>query len=69
MGSKVVKNQEKSHRITIKCDHRDGEIILIGGKQRAYLWIGSGGTCATHLSGAATLRKLAKAILAEVGDD
>jgi hypothetical protein len=69
MANKVIPNKEKSHRITIKCDHRNGEIILVGGGRNAYLWIGSEGTCATHLSGRATLRKLAKAILAEVGDD
>ena len=40
-------------------------------KERAryvYLWVGDDKACYGHVSGARTLRKLAKAILAEVGE-
>lgn len=43
-------------------------IELIGRGKGAYLWIGGRRNCFGTRSGAAALRKLAKAILAEVGD-
>ena len=46
-------------------------VELITGGKRAYLWVGSDAApyeCYGTLSGAASLRKLARAILAEVGD-
>lgn len=62
----------KSHRLHIR--RGDTEVIVVrGGPQRAYLWVerrGSNGhlPTAAWISGAATLRKIAKAILAEVGN-
>lgn len=48
------------------------EIGLVRGGKLAYLWIGNADSptfCFATLSGATNLRKLAKAILREVGDD
>ena len=46
---------------------------VVPGKGRAYLWIGNNAgydkQCYATLSGPATLRALARAILAEVGDE
>ncbi len=47
------------------------QIDLVCGGELAYLWIGNSESpmfCYGTLSGAANLRKLAKAILLEVGD-
>lgn len=46
--------------------------VIRGGKRNTYLWIGNNapgdGRCYATLSGPATLRKLARAILDEVGE-
>lgn len=47
---------------------RGGEFIVVGGGRRAYLWAGAADGSVATLSGVATLRKVAKAILQEVGD-
>lgn len=48
-------------------------ISLVEDKQRSYLWIGNNADgdkmCFATLAGPATLRKLAKAILAQVGGE
>lgn len=50
---------------------KEPALILVEGGRRAYLWIGNDAEgnefCFATVSGAAKLRKLAKAILAEVG--
>ena len=46
---------------------RDGvELILVKGGRRAYLWVGSEGTCVAIISGPVLLRRLAKSILQEI---
>lgn len=64
--SRVVKS-EKHHGITIRED--DYEACLVKGKSRAYLWVGpiQGNRGIYTFSNADTLRKLAQAILKEVG--
>lgn len=68
MGSRVVKPKEKHHVFQIRSDHGD-DVILVGSGKRAYLWAGAKPQhgCTT-VSGPATLRALAKAILKEVGN-
>lgn len=49
-------------------DHAAGKVEVVPGGKRMYLWIGhKDGACVALASGPARLRKLAKAILAEVG--
>lgn len=63
-----IKTESKVHRFRAIDDCKDGEIVLVSGKKQAYLWVKVN---AEHgvvtFTGAATLRKLAKAILQEVG--
>jgi hypothetical protein len=67
--ARIKKVKDSWHRIVIETDRKDGEVLLVRGGRRAYLWAGkttvdkSG--CVT-VSGTVTLRKLAKAILAEI---
>lgn len=65
---------ESHHRARVALREADNygptEAILVRGGKRAYLWFGfRDRACIGTLSGPATLRKLAKAILAEVGDE
>ncbi len=66
----VIPNEEKWHEITVQDDNSNGRLVLVKGGKRAYLWSKS----TTHadggvitVSGPKTLKKLAKAILKEVG--
>ena len=65
--ARVIKNQEKWHALTIKGDH-GGDVVLVAGGRRSYLSCHgkpvSGGYLS--ISGAVTLRKLARAILKNV---
>lgn len=67
--ARVVKKREPHHALDIK-DDRGLEVALIkGGPRRAYLWVGCDhNRLVSTISGAGTLRALAKAILREVGD-
>ena len=71
MATKITKNQDRWHKITLRADsHEDDRVVLVGGGKRAYLWAqGHRNGGIVHISGAATLRALAKAILEEVGDE
>jgi hypothetical protein len=64
--ARVIKG-EKHHRITIRGDHGGEVDVVKGGKRRAYLWTGHPEGKVVTVSGEKTLRKLALAILAEVG--
>lgn len=60
---------ETNHPIHVKGDVSGSEIVLVGGgPRRAYLWFCDKGGNIGIASGAVALRKLAKAILAEVGE-
>lgn len=67
--ARIKKSKEAWHRIVVETDRKDGEVLLVRGGKRAYLWAGRSGPesfgCVT-VSGTATLRKLAQAILAEI---
>ena len=69
--ARLVKPKEKFHMITLQQPFGDhvGELTLVGTGKRSYLWSGSveGGRCQIF-SGVVALRKLAKAILKEVGE-
>ena len=70
MAKKILANVKKWDRITIQGDQSDEDrIVLVAGGKRAYLWITGKDRCVVTLSGPATLRALARAILDEVGDD
>lgn len=62
-----VTNSEKGHVITLAGDMNRGELLLVKGGRNAYLWVGDRDVVITF-SGPSTLRKLATAILNEVGD-
>lgn len=67
--ARVVRTEEEHHLLRIRDDRGTGhgELLLVAGRQRAYLWIGSEGLPAVMLvSGPATLRRLAREILKEV---
>jgi hypothetical protein len=70
--ARQVKNREKWHSFTMRqrIGEGIGELTLVGKGKRAYLWAGrvEGGRC-EFFSGAATLRKLARAILKELGPE
>lgn len=69
-GTRYV-NRYGQHRLQAKGDdkNRDYVIEVIGGGN-PYLWIGSNSGSATMtVSGKKTLRRLARAILDEVGDE
>lgn len=65
--ARVIKNEAKWHRITIKGDRGAGDVTLVGTGRNAYLSC-HGDVISRHVSvsGRATLRKLAQAILREV---
>lgn len=68
--SRVKRNHDMWHKLTVRDDGNRADCILVTGGRMAYLWIGKDnfteGGCLTF-SGAATLRRLAKEILKEVG--
>lgn len=67
--ARVLKNRFPFHRMTIEADGNAGQFLFVGSGQKSYFWAGcitSDSNVAT-ISGAATLRKLAYAILKEVG--
>lgn len=72
--ARIKKTNESWHSLTVEGDRKRGELIIVRGGRNAYLWIGDARDentdhpreCVT-ISGGATLRKLARAILAEVG--
>lgn len=64
--AKLLKPTKTYHRLYIKADG-DGSLTLVGGKKLAYFGVNAPKGYAIF-SGAATLRKLAQAILDEVGE-
>ena len=72
--ARIRKTKKSYHRLTVEGDRKTGELILVRGGRYAYLWVGDGRdenptnprACVTFC-GSLTLRKLAYAILAEVG--
>lgn len=68
MARQARVQQPSQHRIRIRDDGDDGELLLVRGGQSAYLWAGpdKGGGYISIISGPATLRALARAILKEV---
>ena len=70
MSRKIIANLDSWHKITMRGEpHKDSRIILVGSGKRSYLWAGRPGRVAIIVSGPVSLRKFAKAILKEVGDD
>jgi hypothetical protein len=66
--ARVVKNMEKSDKLTMQSDGQCGRIILRRDEHGAFLYaIPDGGGLSLAFSGPATLRRLARAILKEVG--
>jgi hypothetical protein len=68
--ARQVKNADKWHTFTMHqpIAGRTAELMLVGYGKRSYLWAGNiGGKECSYFSGTATLRKLAYAILKEVG--
>jgi hypothetical protein len=62
----------QDHRLHLKTKGRSEidakEVIVVGRSRQTYLWLGNAnGKFLTALSGPATLRRVAKAILKEVG--
>lgn len=70
MMARVKKNPKPDHyRIAISTDD-DGEVLLIRGRKRCYVWAGrenAAGSQAVTISGPKTLEKFARAILKELG--
>lgn len=76
--SRILKSEGAEHLLRIRCGKRrmDGELLAVGGgatprarSSRFFLAIDSGdGRRLTFISGPTVLRRLAKTILAEVGD-
>lgn len=65
--ARVTKNEEDWHILTIKGDH-GGEVVLVGPGKRSY--ISAHATAGfLSISGAQTLRALAKAILKHIPAD
>lgn len=73
LGARLKCSQcAKHHRIHLRPNEKNVrvEMTVTGRGQSAYVWIGGmDGRYVGSISGPATLRKLAKAILAEVGED
>jgi len=65
---RVLPPSEKDHRF--RATERDGEVILVGGRRNAYLWIGPAEASSQKdvytVSGPVGLRALARAILREI---
>lgn len=68
--ARACKPRDPSHAIHVKGD-KGGHIDLVkGGPRLAYLWVGDArGSYVATFSGENALRKLAKAILREVGGE
>lgn len=64
--ARALKPQSSHHKICIREDFNAGEIILVSGRRRAYLWVGQINGAIYVFSGPQTLRSLAKAILKEI---
>ena len=66
----TMKRGEDPVRLAYEFSEEPPKMILVkGGKKSSYLWVGGeNGPCYATLSGQVALRKLAKAILAEVGE-
>lgn len=70
MSRKIIADENSWNRISLRRDgHDDDQIVLVGSGRNAYLRINRGDHHRVEISGPATLRKFAKAILKEVGDD
>jgi hypothetical protein len=66
--ARIRKTQDKdNHILEIIGDRDEGRLFLVRGGKRAYLWAGEASL--VTVSGVVTLRKLAQAILAEVGKE
>jgi hypothetical protein len=73
--TRQIKNEESWHKFTMRTHHTDGaltELVLTGSGKAAYIWIGvkeneDANWNSGYVSGRKTLRKLAYAILKEVG--
>ena len=69
--ARLRKPEHPWHRVRVVGER--GEVVLVGSGVRSYLWVGlrtgDGRRFVESFSGEKTLRALAKAILAEVGDD
>lgn len=64
MSSRVLKNQEPHHIITIRGDRGESLFTLVGPPHRQYLSVHPGpGQTFASISGSKTLSALAKAIL------
>lgn len=65
----VKKNLDpKNHALAVAADDPKGELFIVRGGPRTYLWIGPKGHGECHtFSGPATLRAIANAILTELG--
>ena len=67
MMAKLLKTEQKDHRVRIQADAERGELLLVrGGPKRAYLWAARDGEECVTFSGEKVLRKLAKEIIAEL---
>jgi hypothetical protein len=66
--ARIIRTKDKDHRLTISADHGDGgQVLVVRGGGEAYLWAGRPTGHVITVSGVTVLRKLARAILAEVG--
>lgn len=64
MSSRVMKNEESHHIITIRGDRDESSFVLVGPAKRQYLSVHPGpGQTFASISGPRTLRALARAIL------
>ena len=68
--ARIVKPEFSHHALRVRCDTRDGELLISGHGKTAYLWVGKDerGATITTYSGRIALRKLAKQILKCVGN-
>lgn len=65
--ARIIKPEEKWHQLRVRSDRNNGELLLVGTGRNAYLWAGCDGNGAVVIfTGQQTLRKIAKAILANV---
>ena len=65
--ARIAKPQHSHHALRITSDAA-GELLLVGKRRGAYLWVGRDGEHTITFSGRKTLRALAKAILAAHSD-
>lgn len=67
--ARVCRTKNKNAALAVRIDNGRGSLELIRGGRRAYLWAHTERADGLlSISGEATLRRLAKAILAEVGE-